>query len=108
MENAFGLLSNKFCCLLTTTLQEPEIVTDIAIACCRMHNLWRMTYPDTHHAMNDVDETHAVILEGRELPDMMEIVDGNCDTREAKLQRYILKHYCNSETGAVAWQNHMM
>ena len=37
VENAFGIMANRFGCLLTTMSQNPETVTSIVLACCMLH-----------------------------------------------------------------------
>ena len=34
VENAFGIMTHRFGCLLTTMSQNPETVTSIVLACC--------------------------------------------------------------------------
>ena len=54
MENAFGILANRFCCLLTSLLtilkQEPEIVNTIVLACVCLHNMMRLRFPGLKNA----------------------------------------------------------
>ena len=45
VENAFGIMANRFGCLLTTMTQHPETVTYIVLACCMLHNIMRLRYP---------------------------------------------------------------
>ena len=44
VENAFGIMANKFGCLLTTMNQNPETVTSIVLVCCTLHNIMRLRY----------------------------------------------------------------
>ncbi len=39
VENAFGILSNRFGCLLTTLKQQPPVVRDVILSCICLHNL---------------------------------------------------------------------
>ena len=39
VENAFGIMANRFGCLLTAMSQNPETVTSIVLACCTLHNI---------------------------------------------------------------------
>ena len=45
VEHAFGVLSNRFRCLLTTMRQGPQTVSTIVFACVILHNIMRMRYP---------------------------------------------------------------
>ena len=62
VENAFGILANRFWAQLSTLGQEPETVKVIVMVCVCLHNLLRMRYPS---AQNDVvdreDANHNVI-----------------------------------------------
>ena len=113
VENAFGILANRFQCLLTTMRQDPKTVGSIVMACCCLHNLMRLRYPALQNAaLDQEDENHQLIpgawREGANLDDMNQVVGGNIDTREAKKQRHYLKHYYNSEAGSVPWQAQMI
>ena len=39
VENSFGIIANRFQCLLITLWQEPETVGSIVLTCCCLHNL---------------------------------------------------------------------
>ena len=46
VENGFGILSHRFQCLLTTTLQQvPSTVESIVLTCVCLHNLIRIRHP---------------------------------------------------------------
>jgi len=63
VENAFGVLANRFRCLLTTMPQKPKIVEAIVLACCCLHNLMRIRYPAAQNVMMDQEDrvTHAFV-----------------------------------------------
>ena len=109
VENAFGILANRFQCLLSTMRQEPETVTTIAMAAMCLHNLMRMRYPTLQNATLDREnEDHHIIpgawREEGSLTDMEEVVGGNRETRQARQQRMLMKHYFSSSVGSVPWQ----
>lgn len=112
VENAFGILSQRFGCLLTTLRQDPETVNSIVMACVVLHNLMRIRYP---RQLPDVDQEgpdHQVIpgawRQNNELIDAIaDIRGGNRDTRAAKAQRQYLTAYFNT-VGAVPWQANMI
>ncbi len=45
VENAFGILSNRFACLLTTLKQQPPVIIDVMLSCICLHNLMQIRYP---------------------------------------------------------------
>lgn len=111
VENAFGLLSARFRCLLTSMPQKPETVTNIVLTCCCLHNFlitkrlarveMAADYEDPH--------THEVVpgtwREAGALPDLGGADRGRYGNREAKEQREYLVDYVNSPDGSVPWQD---
>ena len=62
VENAFGILAQRWQLLLTTMMQTPANVKVIVEACVCLHNLMRMRYPALQNAQLDVEnETHDLI-----------------------------------------------
>lgn len=113
VENAFGILTHRFRCLLTTLQQKPETVTSIVLACVCLHNLLRTRKPND--LFNDVDmddENHNVIpgawRVNNPLADGISNFANNTTTKNAKLQRDYLAAYYNSEAGSVPWQDNMI
>jgi len=112
VENAFGLLANRFRCLLTPMQQGPERVSQIATTCCILHNILRTTAPHLDQGMVDrEDEDHDILLgnwrQGPQMHPFDAAVRGNRGTNEAKHQRAYLIEYVNSQEGSVPWQDDM-
>ena len=40
-ETAFGVMSNRFRCLLGNMQLDPDVATDVILACCVLHNFLR-------------------------------------------------------------------
>ena len=112
VENAFGILANRFQCLLGTMQQHPPTVTKIVDACVCLHNLLRLWFPGVPHRADREDQHRNVEPGAWRLGLHMEDVEaphgGNRDTKAAKSQRAYLKHYYNSEAGRVDWQERMI
>ena len=109
VENAFGILANRFRCFLGTMEQAPENVKDIAEGAVVLHNLLRMR---NVAAGNDVDIDDDNIPGAlRDQVDWADVAQPpaprNSATTEAKRQRDLLKAFFNSPEGAVAWQERM-
>ena len=65
VENAFGILANRWQCIMTTMRPAPETVNKIVITCCCLHNLMRMRYPGLQNADCDQENpNHQVIPVG--------------------------------------------
>jgi hypothetical protein len=119
VENAFGLLSNRFRCLLTTMGQRPETVTTIVMACCIVHNILReevIASGINEGCLLDQEahDTHEVIpgtwRSTGEMPDLgpAPVRRGNFDTKNAKRVRDYLIEYVNGPAGSVPWQEDMI
>ena len=52
MENAIGIMDNRFGCLLTTMNQNKGTVNSIVLACYVLHNM-KIRYPGVHHGIGD-------------------------------------------------------
>lgn len=64
VENAFGILANRFGCLLTTLKQNPGTVESIVLACVCLHNVMRDRYPQEQNGLVDEeDNSHQVSVE---------------------------------------------
>ena len=114
VENAFGILANRFGCLLTTMFQRPQHVQTIVLACVVLHNLMRTRYPGIQNALVDrEDDDHNMVegawRRGNEFDDVGGPAPArNRDTFLGKQQRDRLAAYWSSPVGAVAWQDRMV
>ena len=110
VENAFGILSNRFRCLLTTMQQDPNNVLRIAMACCVLHNLLLNRFPNLPTGMVDAENplTHEVCpgtWRDEEALTGLQQLRGNTGSKAAKHQRNYFRSYYNCPIGKVAWQD---
>ena len=110
VENAFGILANRFGVLLTTMQQRPKTVRIIVTACMVLHNLMRLRYPTLQNRLLDKEDAHRNIVPGvwrqeRDMSDCVFALGHNRDNREGKKQRNLIKHWSNSRAGSVSWQD---
>jgi len=113
VENAFGILANRFQILLTTMQHHHETVRTIVEACCILHNLMRTRYPVLQNRLVDRAQPDGNLQpgawrEGRNLEDTIVVQGPNTASRNGKRQRNLLKHWCNSPAGSVDWQERMV
>jgi hypothetical protein len=112
VENAFGVLAQRWQVLLTTMMQGPEIVSTIVEACVCLHNVMRIRYPALQNAQLDMEDADHNVVQGlwratANMHDIDRVVGANRDTRAGKRQREYLKLYFNSPAGSVPWQDRM-
>ena len=112
VENAFGILANRFRCLLTTMLQKPETVGVITSSCICLHNLMHIRYPGLQNALLDREDDNHQFVPGAwrdecVFEDVRNGTGPNEATREAKRKRIYYKHYVNN-IGVVPWQRNMI
>ena len=113
VENAFGILANRFEVLLTTMNQMPETVKLLVETCIILHNIMRSRFPVLQNRLVDNVDQQGNIRpgawrEGRDLEDTRNVQAPNRASKEGKKQRNLLRHWCNSEAGSVPWQNRMV
>ena len=109
VENAFGLLGNRWRVLTKTIDITPERAELVVLAACSLHNLMRTRFPTLTNNLLDAEDpvTHQVNLgEWREGPVMrgLEALKGNNATNAGKAYRNYLLNYFNSPAGSVPWQ----
>jgi hypothetical protein len=88
VENAFGILAQRWQVLLGTMQQEPETARLIVEACVCLHNLMRIRYPAMQNAAVDrEDDNHDVVLgawrENANMHDVNQARGGNVDSTAA-------------------------
>jgi len=108
VENAFGIMANRFRVLTRTLPHKPETAALITHACCVLHNLLRARNPVAHADLVDREDANHNLIPGawRAGVNMHEVEDHALRGRinvQAKTQRALLKLYYNS-IGAVDWQ----
>jgi hypothetical protein len=98
VENAFGILANRWQVLLRKILLHPETVADVVTTCVCLHNLIRMRYRTQLQQMADrEDRNHnmqdGAWRQGRILPGLDIDTRGNLGPKAARQQREYLKEY---------------
>lgn len=120
VENAFGILGNRFRVFLKPIALSPEHVELVVLAACSLHNFLRarsstknvylppgiVDYEDeTHHVIPGLWRQNESIHEG--LSDIGP-QSGPCYARDAKEVRDELCRYFQSPEGRVCWQDNMI
>ena len=116
VENAFGIMSNRFQIFLTKMRHNPETVKLITKTCMVLHNIMRVRYPTAHsHVLDQAEGEDKEFRPGQWRQDFnMADTDphgyqgGNYTTRAGKAQRALLTHWVNSDVGSVTWQDRIV
>jgi len=110
VENAFGILANRFRCLLGRLYQKPNLAVQMVMAMLCLHNVMRARYPGLQNAALDAEGEDHVHIPGQwrddvPLGDLQPMRAPNTGNRVAKEQRVTLEQYYNHPVGAVPWQH---
>lgn len=113
VENAFGILANRFQVLMTTMQHHPTTIRIIVTTCMVLHNLMRTRYPRMQNRLLDREDKDQNLVagewrRGRHMRDCYIVQGPNRDTRDGKKLRNLLKHWVNSPAGSVPWQEKMI
>ena len=112
VENAFGILANRFRVFLTTIkLNDEKVVTLILAACC-LHNFMVETNKSAYLSAQEIENTDQhTITAGtwRNDPPLTGLSTSSVrnPAHAAKQQRKEITEYFMSELGSVPWQDHM-
>ena len=109
VENAFGIMANRFRCLHSPLTQKLAYIRRIVAACVVLHNLIRHRFPHDQYRYGDVPGANGRVIPGQWRNgliwhDVDNVRAPNVDTRVAKRARLTLKKYFNSNVGAIPWQ----
>ena len=125
VENAFGILANRFRVFLKPIALAPEIVEIIVMAACSLHNFLRDKSESRNvympagideceseersiHSIQHAQWREQQILEGLGTWNDLTQQGGNNPTNEAKAVRDELRRYFMSPEGEVSWQHNMV
>ena len=114
VENAFGILANRFQFLLGTCSQPPGTVTKMVLAACCLHNLMRIRYPQVQNQLLDREDALFNVVPGewrranRELDGLVQTWKTGREALRPKALRDYLKKYYSNPIGSVPWQDRMI
>lgn len=120
VENAFGILSNRFRVFMSPIGLNPEKVEDIVMACCSLHNylrdhkISRTVYMPSGSVDGEDPDTHIIqpgnwrLEENSQGWQPLARQGSNRHSTAAKQLRDYLCNYFNSSHGAVSWQYNMI
>ncbi|XP_065069253.1 putative nuclease HARBI1 [Rhopilema esculentum] len=111
VENAFGIMANRFRVMLTKIMLEPEKAKQIVLAICCLHNMLIDEQPSYKNACDSERDNHELFQGSwrldKSLTELQKTKNRNCSL-SAKGQRELLKQYFSSTSGSVSWQDSMV
>ena len=113
VENAFGILANRFQVFLTTiNLKDHQVVNLIMAACC-LHNFMVENNKHTYLSIHDVEDTdqHSITAGIWRSDPVITGLSTSSDRNPAQIakqQQKELTNYFISDFGSVPWQEHMV
>ena len=110
IENAFGILANRFRVFLQPICVRPSKVKKIVMACCCLHNMLRTVAPNSYTVVTDDNVDTGAARPGTPVGNLppARVSGRRTSTQAAKNYRDILCAYFNSEEGKVDWQENMI
>ena len=112
VENAFGILANRFRVFLTTIKLDPDKVVHIILAACCLHNFMVEQNKNNYISVQDIEDVeHLNFMNGqwRSDPQLcgLQTSSSRNSATNAKNQRTELTNYFLSASGSVPWQEYM-
>lgn len=107
VENAFGILANRFRVLLNPICLAPDKVDKVVLAACALHNMLRTISPNKYVCPPE-DVFYAGKKSGKVTPNRLAkavVTSRRSATQSAKQYRDHLCQYFSGPEGAVSWQD---
>ena len=110
VENAFGILANRFRVFLAPIHLEPPKVEQIVQAACALHNFLREKIGKNYEGAlidKEIGPNHDFVPGAWRTKQQMGQAPGISGTNQTKGAKQLREHVCayvNSPRGAVAWQ----
>ena len=114
VENAFGILANRFRVLHTCICLHPDNTEAVIIAACTLHNVLRSRKLTRSHSLLDSEHpvTHELVQGSwrtdRDFSIGLPVAPGRNCSQHAIKQQIMLKDYVTSTHGSVPWQEKMV
>ncbi|KAJ8034381.1 Protein ALP1-like [Holothuria leucospilota] len=113
IENAFGILSNRFRVFLKPIALTPDKVDAVVMASCALHNMLRTEAPSSYILCGDVEDhaSHEITQGTWRLAGSLpaaRLSSRRSATQSAKTLRDAFCRYFNSDEGSVPWQEDMI
>lgn len=112
VENAFGILVQRWAVLQTTIALQPRRTVAVVKACLVLHNLIRVRKPRLASGEVDTEDIDGNVIPGEwrrhHQLTACEPTGGNRSSREAKVVRSYLADYFMGDAGSVPWQQAMV
>ena len=112
VENAFGILANRFRVLLGTMEQRPKVVRDIVLTCVVLTNMLRTHQGGLDRAPNPADDIVAISNEA--VVYMPDETTGTLPRRQSFSETYwknlsfTLMHWLGRRTGSEMWRGNIL
>ena len=112
VENAFGILAQRWRCILGCMHQHPVNVVKVVEACTTLHNLIRTRQPRLQAREVDQEDDQGNIVPGAwranvQLTEIDAATRGRPNYEGKKIRNYLMDYY-NSDIGRVAWQDRIV
>ena len=112
VENGFGILANRWRCLLTSLEQHPPTCTNIVECSVTLHNLIRQRHPRLQPNEVDREDDDGNIVPGAWRANAIltenDARGAGRPNHKGKVQRNYLSDYYNSDIGRLPWQDHIV
>lgn len=110
IENAFGILVNRFGVLDSTFKMSLGSIEDVVLACCVLHNFLRKNIPNNYTPPGSIDvedEDHSIQEGLRENLTGIALSSSKNASENAKESRELFTEFFNT-VGSVSWQNRFL